>query len=373
MTPLNNKFIAGDIGGTNARMTLFHVTDFNSKERSKLLFRKDYKTAEFNSLAQIVNLFIEEIISSSLVTSGEIKLGVFCVAGPVTQVGTCKMTNSPWIISKSELEKDTPLSYVHIQNDFKSVGYGILDLFPSEYLTLHDVPVIPGKVIAVIGAGTGLGQCFITFDDHGDRYVHSSEGGHIDLFVNSAEDFEIYQHFVASLNKNEEKYTHVSIERLLSGSGLAELYNFYNNKYNNKTKRNEETLKDINTLKEKGKLPIAVTKYAFNNQDIICYKSVIKFIEYYGRQAGNVALNVLPKGGIYVAGGVLLKILGNCTSEEEKTEVLDCFKKNFFMKARMNKVLDIIQLNIVLTEDLGVIGVSYVGKRYLTKMNSGEI
>ena len=367
---MKHVYLVGDIGGTNTRLSVFGDSTLDGASKATLIDRKDYCSEQYESLVPIIKEYLSSLDKE---LAGRLQLAVFCVAGPVDQEGNCKLTNLPWKIGPSEITRGTPISFAHVQNDFKAAGYGTLTLDKEDYLTVNDVPSLPLKVIAVLGAGTGLGQCFVTFDSFGDRYVHSSEGGHTNFSPRDYEEWELFAFVQKKLRENKvaDGGVHVSTERLLSGWGLCRIFEFYLVKHGK-----ESSYKELLELQDNEKAKM-INKTAFQKEkengsawpdcgDPLCLKTLQKFLALLGSEASNFALKVLPKGGMFIAGGIIVKLLSNCNNEQ-KNWLLEIIRINFFDKARMNYVLEKIPLHIVLREDLGLLGASYVGKRYISR------
>jgi len=325
------KYIIGDIGGTNSRIELCSIDSLTTDKKPKLIHRKDFLNKEEKGLEQIIKKFLKNIFDKNICLPTEVFIGVFCVAGPVEN-GKCLMTNLNWKISEEEIKKFCGLKYVHIQNDFKSIGYGVLHLEKTDFIVVSSYPEQEEKVVAVTGPGTGLGQCFVTYDSDGERYVHSSEGGHVNLPVTSQENFEIFNFTKKMLGLSIEE--HLSAERIISGSGLEIIFNFYLKKLNIEAEE-EEFEKLIN---QKKCIAPLITKYCFSKDKNIkkeikeiCVKTVEKFLELLAIYCGNVIVSYYPKGGFFVAGGIIAKIM-KIANEKEKKKIISDFNINIRKK-----------------------------------------
>jgi glucokinase len=209
----------------------------------------------------------------------------------------------------------------------------------------------PGKprtddVRACIGAGTGLGVGFLTFNCD-EVVAHSTEGGHIDFAPTDDIQLELLQYL-------RKKYHRVSFERILSGQGLANIYNFVRN---NKIFGEEENpdLRFLITSDKEVDIAAAIAKYAIENKDVMAMRALDIFIRIYGTAVGNLALTTLPYGGLYVVGGIAPKLLSQIQTGG--------FLETFGDKGRMSGLLKDIPLYVVLNEDVGLQGAAVRAKK----------
>ncbi|MES1921436.1 hypothetical protein MHBO_002967, partial [Bonamia ostreae] len=264
-------YIAGDIGGTNARLHLYLVPEKGDEE---LIAERYYKSQDFNSLTAIVFRFlsderIEEIPNSAC----------FSLAGPVKN-GSVDLTNLGWIISEKEMENELGIKNVTFLNDFAANGYGIQLLEEDELFEISNnkVPEPNGPKI-IIGAGTGLGEAFI-FRKDSQSIVIPGEGGHTDFAPRTKVEFDLMLYIKKKLNLSR-----VGVERVISGPGIEMIYWFFVD--NNPGLENKEVSDIIRSDSSPGK---TITKFAIGKEDIICEKALKLFIGCYGAEAGNMAL-----------------------------------------------------------------------------------
>lgn len=340
--------ISGDCGGTNTRLSLWFLP--HEKERKKgdmvgkIIFAKKYHNEDHSSFANVCHLFMKE--------AKIVHVPVACVlacAGPILN-NTVVFTNIKfgWSIYGAHLERDLGIKTVKLINDFAAMGYGLLTLKPHEYIALNDVPREKNAPIATIGAGTGLGECFLTADSSGNYSCFACEGGHTDFAPVDELEIEIYEYLKKSLGCSKR----LSVERIVSGPGLASIYEFLARKYPEKV--NKKVYAEFEAAKSlQGKV---IGTYA--QSDELCNKAMEIFVSAYGREAGNAILKYLPRGGFYITGGLAPKNLDYFTKNS-------IFLDAVFDKGRVSPAVKAVPIYLVLTEDLGERGAHYYAMQLL--------
>lgn len=330
--------LSGDIGGTNTRMQFTEVAISN---KMHVIATRHYTNSSYSSFLGIVDAFFSE----TKVNSNEVVSACFGVAGPVIKEKV-NVTNLPWLINAANIKNRLKTDKVELINDFVSIGYGLEVLQPNDLLTLQ-----PGKprkdgVIAYIGAGTGLGVGFMTCHN-GEYLAHSTEGGHVDFAPTYEVQIELLKYF-------RKKYHRVSFERILSGAGLVNVYNFA---HDNKLFGEEEnpSLRFLINSGNNVDIAAAISEYAIKHKDIIAMRALDIFIHVYGSAVGNLALTTLPFGGLYVVGGIAPKLLNQIKKGG--------FMKAFNDKGRMSNLIKDIPLHVVLYEDVGLQGATIYAKK----------
>ena len=316
--------LAGDIGGTKTTLALFEETPDGLRERR----REEFASRDYASLEEI----LERFLGSS---DRRFEAGCFGVAGPVL-AGRCKTTNLPWTLSEETLARVTGAPRVKLINDLEAAAYGMLFLESNEFVNLNPAAddTLTGN-IAVISAGTGLGQALLFWDG-----VHHcpgpSEGGHADFAPRNAEEID-FLHFL------QRKYrAHVSYERVLSGSGLADLYAFF--------RQSSSQPEPARALAEIDKAA-AISEAALSGRDPVCLKAVETFVSIYGAEAGNLALKFFAVGGVIVGGGIAPKILPILKNGE--------FMNSFRSKGRYQEWLSRIPVKVALNVRAPLIGAAH--------------
>ncbi|MGK7943413.1 MAG: glucokinase [Microcystaceae cyanobacterium] len=338
--------IAGDIGGTKTILRLVEVTsDAPFPFNLNPLFEQTYPSQEYTDLVPLVINFIEDA-KQQISQSITVDKACFGIAGPVVN-NTCQLTNLDWTLSGERLADNLVLEKVSLINDFAAIGYGILGLTEDDLYPLQKGQSNPSAPIAIIGAGTGLGEGFLIPNGEGLYNVYSSEGGHTDFAPRSQLELDLLMYV-----KNDLKIDRVSVERIASGQGIASIYQFLRTR--NYTLESDK-MKQVYQQWEQEKsqetqtvdLSAEVAKAAQSN-DYLCQQTMNLFIEAYGTEAGNLALKLLPYGGLYVAGGIAAKNL-----ELMKSGV---FMDGFCAKGRMRKLIENIPVFLILNQKVGLIG-----------------
>ncbi len=277
----------------------------------------------------------------------------FAIAGPVVN-NTAKLTNLAWYLDTERLQQELNIPSVSLINDFAAVGYGIFGLTKQDLLTLQVGKHQPEAPIAVIGAGTGLGEGFLI--KQGNQYqVFPSEGGHADFAPRNELEFLLLKYL---LDKHDIQ--RVSVERVVSGQGIVSIYQFLRDR--KIATESPDIAQIVRTWEqeagqaEKSVDPGAVIgKAALAGRDRLSEQTIQLFIEAYGAEAGNLAIKLLPYGGLYIAGGIAPKILPLIQNSS--------FLLNFTQKGRMRSILEEIPVYIILNQQVGLIGAALSAAR----------
>ncbi|MDJ1179661.1 glucokinase [Roseofilum sp. BLCC_M91] len=335
--------LAGDIGGTKTILRL--VEQSSEGEPLQVLAQQSYPSQEFGDLVPIVNQFLREEGADR----GYPERACFAIAGPVEK-NEAKLTNLIWHLQGDRLQEELHLQQVSLINDFAAIGYGILGLGQEDLYCLQEAQPQPQAPIAVIGAGTGLGEGFLTPDAGGNYQVFSCEGGHTDFAPRNLLESDLLHYLL-------EKYQweRVSVERVVSGMGIVAIYEFLRDRQ--WAEESSELIQVFKTWKSQmGKEntetaidpAAAISQSAQQKSDRLSEETMNIFIEAYGAEAGNLALKLLPYGGLYIAGGVAAKNLSLMTDGQ--------FLQAFLNKGRMSRLLQQIPIYIVTNQEVGLIG-----------------
>ncbi|WP_024850593.1 glucokinase [Hydrogenovibrio kuenenii] len=317
--------LAGDIGGTKTLLAIF-----KSQNNGKLeeLCKKSYPSNSYTNFNSLLKNFISE--HSSL--ADKVITATFGVAGPVLDQ-RCMTTKLPWIINAIEISNEFQIPNVHLLNDLEATAYGILTL--NHFHSLNPNAQEKSGHFSVIAAGTGLGEVTVFFDGR-EYHTMPSEGGHCDF----APQTPLEDQLIAFL-RNRFK-GHVSMDRILSGDGFGNLYDF---------------LKSINfapvnpPLEERMKQEdrnAVISHAGLHNEDPLCTEVMKLFCRIYGAEAGNLALKALPFGGIYIAGGIAKKIRPALES--------GIFMEGFLDKGRLSHSIEHIPIRLVDNEEAPLLG-----------------
>lgn len=264
--------LVGDVGGTNARLALCEV------ETGAISQAKTFSTADYDNLEAVIRHYLDE-------QKQDIKDACIAIACPITG-DWVEMTNHDWAFSTKQMKESLGFAHLEIINDFTAISMAVPMLAENDVIQFGGKAVVKDKPIAIYGAGTGLGVSHLVHVDK--RWVSlPGEGGHVDFAPNSEEEAEILEVLRAELG-------HVSAERVLSGSGLVNLYRAIVKS----DQREPENLK-----------PKDVTERALKDSCIDCRRALSLFCVIMGRFGGNLALNLGTFGGVYIAGGIVPRFL----------------------------------------------------------------
>ena len=224
------------------------------------------------------------------------------LAGPVSS-NRCVITNLNWDISGSTISSTLQIPHVSLINDFVAAGYGCLALPPTSLHPLYtppsnSTPPPPHSVKAIIGAGTGLGEAFAVYHpDLGQYEVYPTEGGHADFGPQTEEEWKVAADIMKRLSLQ-----HCSVERLVSGSGIPNIYKAL------RSLHPQLVQPAVDEAVLKGDPAANITQHAKAGTDELCVRTIRTFVKLYGAEVGNQALRCIPAGGIYIAGGVAGKM-----------------------------------------------------------------
>jgi glucokinase len=314
--------LAGDIGGTHSRLAFFDATN----GRLKLVNEAIYPSRDYPNLEQIVSTFVRQ-------DSGQVDAACFGVAGPVRE-GRAQISNLPWAVESSRLATELKVRCTFLINDLEATAWGIGALQSTDVLTLNLGAKNACGNRAVIAAGTGLGQAGMFWDGH-QHQVFACEGGHSDFGPRGDLQIELLRYL-------EAKFGRVSYERVLSGPGLVNIYQFLRD-----TGHGEEP----KWLAEKmviGDPAAAISKAALEGKSRLCEQALDIFVSIYGAEAGNLALKILATGGIFLTGGIAPKILPKLSS--------GIFLDAFLDKGRMRPLLESMPVQVIVNENTGLLG-----------------
>lgn len=323
------KVLAGDIGGTHARLA---VVEFDDRHW-RIEHERAFESARYDGLAAIVQAFLGELDRAP-------ERAAFGVACPVVD-GVCRLTNLDWTIERARLAGEIGIPEVELLNDFDCVGHALPLLGAGDLVELQPGNPREHGTIALIGAGTGLGEGFLVWA--GGRYrVHASEGGHADFAPRSALECRLFEGLHA-------KYGRVSYERVLSGAGLVEVYRFLAQA--GSARERPETRRAM----ERGDPAAVISALALRGEDEFCVAALDVFVSVYGAQAGNLALTVQAVGGVYVAGGIAPKILDKLREGR--------FVAAFRDKGRLSDLMATIPVRVIVSPKVGILGAAAAARQ----------
>lgn len=322
--------LVGDIGGTKTQLAIFS----SEKGPDNSIIKQTFVSNKYASLETLVKEFLTKV-------SYPVDRACFAVAGPVIN-GQSTITNLPWKIDEKILEKELSIRKVKLLNDLESVAYNIPHLKPTELYTLNSGHPIPHGNIVVIAPGTGLGEAYLTWN--GTRYqAHATEGGHSDFAPTSTLQLELLRFLL-------NRYEHISFERVCSGIGIKNIYEFLKlSGHAQEPQWLKERLANVDDP-----VPIIMNKaLEGKGQSELCDSTLDMFISILGSETSNFALKIMATNGVYLGGGIPPKILPALKESR--------FMKEFAKKGRMSSVVLGMPVHVILNADCGLIGAATYG------------
>jgi glucokinase len=315
--------LAGDIGATRTRLAAFE-TEGN---RLNCVVEKTYKSQEHEGLSTVLAQFVK---------SEGIAVHSACVgvAGPV-RGGRSKISNLPWTIDARELAKQLKLASVGLLNDLEAYAYGIDALESKDFVALSEGSEDAEGNRAVISARTGLGVAGLYWDGF-RHHPFACEGGHADFAPRDPLEMELLAYL-------QKKYGRISCERLLSGPGIRNIYDFLRD-----SRKAEEPAWLRDQMNAAPDPPALISQLALQGKAAICDQALSMFVSIFGAQTGNCALNFMSTGGIFIGGSIAAKIVPKMKDP--------LFMKSFLDKGRMEALLKDMPVKIVLNDDCGIMG-----------------
>jgi glucokinase len=314
--------LAGDIGGTHARIATFTIDG----GRLKLVGEQIYPSHEHQNLESALRAFL---------TTHSVRVTTACfgVAGPVHK-GIAVLPNLGWTVSASSLAHEIGIERARVINDLEANAYGIAALDASDLSVINPGATDALGNAAVISAGTGLGEAGLYWDGR-VLQPFACEGGHADFAPTDALQVEM-------LGWLHKQYEHVSWERVLSGHGLFNIYRFLRD-----TGRGEEPawLKEV--LKNQDPPPV-IARAALENRSALCEMALDLLIVLLGAEAANLALKIMATGGVYLGGGIVPRILSKLREP--------AFMRAFTNKGRMSDTLSAMPVKVILNDSAALLG-----------------
>lgn len=328
--PDMKTILAGDIGGSKTSLALYHTESGPRRPISKASF----VSGSYPSLTSILAEFLGEDIP-------RIDAACFGVAGPVVEA-SASITNLEWCVSEGELRSFLRTPNVSLINDLVAVASGIPLLGPDDLLTINPGTPDPCGTIAVIAPGTGLGEAYLTHDGSGYS-AHPSEGGHADFAPTDALQSGLLSYLL-------EKYDHVSYERVCSGIGIPAIYAYFRDRLGY-----EEPPWLSNRLAQARDPAIVIREAAQDDETVceLCRMTMQTFVRILGAEAGNLALKLLPTGGLYLAGGLPPRIATMLSQGG--------FMDAFASKGRLSSVVRRVPVHVVMDTDVALLGAASRG------------
>lgn len=320
--------LAGDIGGTKTNIGIFAVD--NNKVQS--LLEASWISADFASLEEILEQFIVLVNKQTKVLP--FNTACFGIAGPVKN-HYCQVTNLPWIVDAEKIKQQFSWQSMSLLNDLEANAWGIAALDKEDFISLQNGDDSIKANASIIAAGTGLGEAGLFWD--GKQHIpFASEGGHTDFSPQTEKEYRLYEFL-------RDKYQgHVSWERIVSGMGLENIYQFLC--HDNNVRPPAWLTRKI----QQGDAAAAISKAAMASKDEICEQALNWFVLFYGTEAANHALKIMSRGGVFLGGGIAPKIIEKLQS--------GAFMQAFLNKGRMQTLLKEMPVKVIMNDKTALYG-----------------
>ncbi|MCG6870043.1 MAG: glucokinase [Gammaproteobacteria bacterium] len=331
--------LAGDIGGTKTVLALWHKKEDIA---GGMLHEIRYESGRYSSLEAIIEEYLRK-------THAQPVAACFGVAGPVKN-RRAETTNLPWFISADVIGGSFDIPDVYLLNDLESIATAVPHLEKDDVRTLNQGTPTPEGNMAVIAPGTGLGIAFLVWT--GDRYLACpSEGGHASFSPRNLQQTEL-------LTFLQRRYGHVSFERICSGSQLPNIYDFF---------KEQRSLAEPDWLREDleratDRTPVIV-QAALEQKSKLCEATLDMFVHVLGTVIGNMAVTLLPGGGIYLGGGIPPRILERLEQPDFLSAIAD--------KGRFSSLVSGMPVHVILNPKAGLYGAAWYGLEALKRTGRG--
>jgi glucokinase len=316
-----NMILAGDIGGTKTLLGLFDL----APQRPRAITVQSFGTLDYEELPSMIAAFL----AMAEAPRGAIDRACFGVAGPVIDEAAT-LTNVPWRVDARRVASAFTIGHVFLLNDLEAMAWAVPVLREAEVHVLQNGVALAGGNIALIAAGTGLGQAMLHSVD--GRFIPSpSEGGHADFAARTDRE-------VALLHDLTVRFGRAEVEHVVSGRGLVNIHLVAH--------RGGRCRASIDL--DAADAPASITHAALDRACAGCVETLDMFVDAYGAEAGNVALRVVATGGVFIGGGIAPKILPALTS--------GAFMRAFVSKPPLDTMLKTMPVKIILNADAALLG-----------------
>jgi len=320
--------LAGDVGGTKTNLALFGDDGRGPLELAK------YPSGQHAGLEPMVEAFLSEHPAA-------VDAACFGVAGPVRDGSSVDATNLAWPVDAQRLAALLGLERVGLLNDLEANAWGLAALGPKDFVLLGDGDPEARGNVAVISAGTGLGEAGLYWD--GERHhPFPSEGGHADFAPRSELEIELYRFLAA-------EHEHVSYERVCSGMGIVNIERFL------RARSGEPRPPWLEQELRAGDRAAAISRAGLAARDAISVQTLELLCSIYGAAAGNLALKLMATGGVYLGGGIAPKILPKLREGG--------FMRAFTAKGRLSDVLERIPVRVITNDQTALLGAALCAAR----------
>jgi glucokinase len=315
-----NLLLAGDIGGTKTLLGLFE----RAPGRPRPVMVRSFGTLDYDDLPGMIAVFFREVGTPA----ERVDAASFGVAGPVLD-DRATLTNVPWRVDARSVARTFGFHHVHLLNDLQAMAHSVPVLTGPEVFALQEGEAVPGGNIAIIAAGTGLGEALLN-DVDGRRVPSPSEGGHADFAARTEREMALVRDVTA-------RYGRADVEHVISGRGLRNIHRV----------AHREPCREVADLEDPA-TPAIITTAALERRCAGCIETLDMFVEAYGAEAGNLALRSVATGGVFVGGGIAPKILPALTT--------GAFIRAFCAKPPLDAMLRAMPVKVILNEEAGLLG-----------------
>jgi len=315
--------LAADIGGTKTLIALYQ----QQQDEWVCCKKVDYSSADFAEFETLLNAFLKD----EAVTIQSVCIGV---AGPVVD-GDCITTNLPWDLKEQEIAVQTGAKSVYLLNDLEATAWGVLALADSDFVELNPESSEAAGSLAILAAGTGLGEAMLIWTGE-EYFAVASEGGHTDFAPRNELEIGLLRYLMVMHGE------HVSYERVVCGQGLVNIYQYL------KSENYAEIDEAMEELFGRQDPAAVISEKGKDSKNKLCAKALELFCTIYGAEAGNLALKCLPKAGVILAGGIAAKNLSSMQN--------GCFMQGFLAKGRYQQVLRHISVKVCLNPEAALVG-----------------
>jgi glucokinase len=316
--------LAGDLGGTKCNLGLFDpgATGFRPVHSQR------FDSHSFPSAEAVIRAFL-------VGHPEDISAAAFAIAGPVVQ-SRVRVTNLPWLVDAGVLERALHIPHVRLLNDLEATAYSLRVLSPSAFVSLRGGRAVSNGNQALLAAGTGLGEALLIWDGK-QRVVSATEGGHCDFTPRNEREIDLLRFLMP-------RHEIVCIETILSGRGFYELHSFLGPAVKHES------------FDQPGTDPAPeITRMALAAECSVCVEAVEMWVELYGSEAGNLALKSLAYGGVFIAGGIAVKILPMLRQRR--------FVEAFHRKDKMEALLSTMPISVVTDEAAPLCGAAWTASQ----------
>lgn len=320
--------LAADIGGTSTRLALCG----QNGKGFRVITEDKFVSAEYPGICAILETFLSG-------KSAKIDRACFGIPGPVTGE-IIELANLPWKIDAKAIKQILKIEKIGLINDLEANAYGLCELKGKDFAVLNEGTKNRTGNAAIISAGTGLGEAGLHFESAIKiRHPFASEGGHADFAPRNELEIELLRFLLT-------RFKRVSVERVLSGQGLQNIYEFLRD-----TGRETEPVSLAKEIAESDDMAAVISANGIKHIYPICETALKMFVSIYGAEAGNLALKMLATGGVYLGGGIAPKILPVLQEP--------IFIEAFRAKGRMSPLLEKIPVRVVLNDKAALLGAAH--------------